>query len=888
MMNPIHRKVTAETLLWGIRDRPAGARLADDLSTQVNDQFSRGQVPVTATVQQLSARFEAKGLSHHQSNTALLVAGAMLSGPSAAALMGLDAAKLDEIADKAAKAGQTQAGQLLDELTHKVDQGLIQQGIPAAHLADGMFLAGSLRQQQVQTEMTAWANDRNNPQSGLACGSFLRPEALFNAKTQTVVCTAKSYANPTGLEEVKVGKLQVVNIEQFFRSKNEVLIGFGKPNVFTLIPPAAGSEKDSYNKLDAFMFYRKKTRVTTASVAQSGVFLRPRNLPAGAAEVMRTAMQAQEGKRGISCAKTNATMLTDAGFTSGGKKLSGEFRPQRLFMHIIENGLEYKGQKVQFDVINTTPGTIEDHFKEVLKKERSSPIRAIEKIFKKDEKSDDELAALKTAKQLKAVENPEVPVLGGAPIRIRNSRPSESLSGLRQVWGQHILWEALPDKSRVDVDSYLPEVLQDKFSMAKEKGQKLSTVDKLKNVAFSRPMVAKIRKRLAKHFDDMGEYQPGQIKAMIPVAGPGQPPILFNVVICGPKSESRVSITRIDGGKKAADWVLSKHVLISGYDPDVRFAGEIWAERYTAADGSEQTRLHINNNSGTYKPSDDQVKNAAAYLRELFPGVEIVGHAMGEEPPKATTPDHQKTFAVSPQQFSQLQENLDGKKITLTDKSGKAQDYKIRHFKNVELDTEYLDTPDQKLLQTGGLLRARTQFAKDGKVKDIELEAKIPTRGGTTRVKGASYDNEHDWSAGRAEVLSGKEDGAVQLARYAAGKDAQFVPVAWKNTQRQLYLVSPQKPLGLGLLQPDFVVSLDTSSVRTQASRNEAEVPGWHVLEPQVFTKLPWTKTVTTQRLELFEDLCTQLAASEGLKISGEAGYADAIKHLPSEPGSKP
>ena len=165
MMNPIHRKVTAETLLWGIRDRPAGARLADDLSTQVNDQFSRGQVPVTATVQQLSARFEAKGLSHHQSNPALLVAGAMLSGPSAAALMGLDAAKLDEIADKAAKAGQTQAGQLLDELTHKVDQGLIQQGIPAAHLADGMFLAGSLRQQQVQTEMTAWANDRNNPQS---------------------------------------------------------------------------------------------------------------------------------------------------------------------------------------------------------------------------------------------------------------------------------------------------------------------------------------------------------------------------------------------------------------------------------------------------------------------------------------------------------------------------------------------------------------------------------------------------------------------------------------------------------------------------------------------------------------------------------------------------
>ena len=880
-MNPIQRKVTAETLLWGIRDRPAGAKLADDLSTQVSDQFSRGQVPVTATVQQLSARFEAKGLNHHQSNTALLVAGAMLSGPSAAALSGLDAAKLDEIAEKAANAGKTQAGQLLDELSHKVDRSLIQQGVSAAHLADGMFLAGSLRQQQVQTEMTAWSNDSQNPQAGLACGSFLRPEALFKAKTQTVVCTARSYANPTGLEETKVGKLQVVNMDQFMRGKNEVLIGFGKPNVFTLIPPAEGAEKQSYNKLDAFMFYRKKTRVTTASVAQSGVFLRPRNLPAGAVEIMRTAMQAQEGKRGISCAKTNATMLTESGFTSGGKKLSGEFRPQALFMHIIENGLEYKGQKVQFDILNTTPGSIEDHFKAVLKKERSSPIRAIEKIFKKDEKSDSETAALKEAKQLKAVDNPEVPVLGGAPIRIRNSRPAESMAGLRNYWGQHILWEALPDKNRVDVNSFLPDKLDDKFSIAKATGKKLSTVDKLKSAAFSRPMISKIRKRLAKHFDDMGEYQPGQIKAMIPVADPGKPPIMFNVVVCGPEVENRVSITRIDGGKKAADWVLSKHVLISGYDPDVRFAGEIWAERYTAADGSEQTRLHINNNSGTYQPNDEQVKNAAAYLRELFPGVEIVAHPMSQEPPKATTPDHQKTYAVSPQQFSQLQTNLDGKNITLTDKSGKAQDFKIRHFKNIELDTEYLDTPDKKLLQSDSLLRARTRFSKDGDVKDIELEAKVPTKGGTTRVKGASYDNEHDWSAGRAEVLAGKEDGAVQLARYAAGKEAEFLPVAWKNTQRQLYLVSPQKPLGLGKLQPSFVVSLDTSSMRTQAEKGEGEVPTWHVLEPQVFTKLPWTKTVTTQRLEQFDDLCAQLAASEGLTASEEAGYADAMKHLP-------
>jgi hypothetical protein len=54
----------------------------------------------------------------------------MLSGPSAAGLTGLEAARLDEIAEKAAKAGTTPAGQLLDQLSHCVDRGLTQQGMP--------------------------------------------------------------------------------------------------------------------------------------------------------------------------------------------------------------------------------------------------------------------------------------------------------------------------------------------------------------------------------------------------------------------------------------------------------------------------------------------------------------------------------------------------------------------------------------------------------------------------------------------------------------------------------------------------------------------------------------------------------------------------------------
>lgn len=892
-MNPIQPKLNADTMLWGIRDRSEGAKVAETLGHQVADQFSRANsaapLPMSPVVAALKGQFQVAGLQETQTKTALMLAGALINGPIAAiwspASHALSQEVLTQVADKAAKMTETPTGRLMGQLSEGVEYHLSQQGIPSNHLAEGLFVAGSLRGAQVTQDMQSWRQDRNNPQAGLACGSFIRPEALFTQKTQNVVCTARSYANPTGLEEVQVGKLKVVNMDQFFTGKNEVLIGFGKPNVFTLIPPSADATKATYQKLDAYMFFRKKTQVTSASVAQSGVFLRPRNLPPDAVEIMRSAMQEQVGKRGVSCAKSNAKMLTTAGFTSGGKKLSGEFRPQKLFMHIVEHGLEYQGKKVEFDILNTTPGTIEEHFRAVLKKERSSPIRAIEKIFKKDVKTADEIAGLKQAKQLKPVDNPEVPLLAGAPIRIRNSRPAALMTGLRQVWGQHILWEAIPDKSRVDIDKFLPDVLQDKFTLAKQNGEKLSKVDRLKNFAFSKPMVGHIRKGLAKHFDEMGQYQPGQIKSMLPVAPQGEDPIKFNLVICGPKVENRVSITKIDGGSKTADWVLSKHVLISGYDPDVRFAGEVWGERYTAADGSEQMRLHINNNSGTYRPTPEQVKAAAAYMGELFPNVEVVAHIMEAEPPKATSEDHQKTFALNPSQLPQLRENLDGRKVTLHDDQGKPQDFTIRRFKTVELDTEYFDTPDKKLLDAGGLLRARTRLKEPGgdQVKDIELEAKLPTKGGTARVKGSTFDNAEEWNAQRAEILTGKGDKAVGLARYAAGKDAAFVPVAWKNTARELYLVSPNKPLGIGRLQPSFVLSLDTSSVRDQASKPEGEVPTWNVLEPQVFTKLPWTKKVTVGRLAQFEDLSRQLAESENLKEAPQAGYADAMQHLRKE-----
>ncbi|MFN8609514.1 MAG: hypothetical protein U0931_18390 [Vulcanimicrobiota bacterium] len=799
--------ITAESLLWGLRDHAQGNHLAQQLALEVLPQLPAHPREAGCGLDRL---FAAGALARQQP--------------------GLEWADLHSRADAVC---QGPAGSLLADLATSVDNHLADLGVSPEQRTCGLFLAGGLRQLQVVAERQSWLRNPDHPQYGLACGSYLRPEALFSQRTQTVVYLGRDHANPTGLEEVTVGKLKVVSLEQFFLDKDQVVIGFGKPNVFTLVPADNG-----YQKLDAFMFFRKKARMVWSSVVQSGIFIRPRKLPDDALDALWRGLRSQRGKRSFTCAQANATALTEAGFTSGGAGLEDLVRPQALFMRIIREGLEYRGEPVIFDILNTTPVTAEEHFQAVLAKERRSPISYFEKLFDAGQKSAAEIESLKAAKALKAEAAPNTPVLAGAPLRVRNSRPSDLGMVFRQLWGHHVLWEALPDPDEIDIDRYLPEVLPDKFTLAKEQGRKLKSVDRVKSVMFSREMIGSIRESMTAHFDDMGSYQPGQIKAMVPAAGLGEPPIVFNLVICGPKLLSRISITRIEGESKAPDWVLSKHVLISAYDPDVRYAGEIWAERFVARDGTEQLKFHLNNNSGTYHPGLDQLEGAAAYLRALFPGVELETHPVS--PPAPGKQDVQKSYQVPAERFDSIKARLDGLKLKLGD-----QEYSIRALPTIELHSEYFDTADGELARAGAQLRARTRVGESGRVKEIELEAKLEGR----RVKGASFDSAESWEASRQKILGGSEDPAVELIRSLTR--APLMSASWKRTQRALFGVARRKPLGLGWLTPAFILSLDTS--------RSPECECWHELQPQVFTKLPWTKTIDLERINKFEELCTQL-----------------------------
>ena len=86
----------------------------------------------------------------------------------------------------------------------------------------------------------------------------------------------------------------------------------------------------------------------------------------------------------------------------------------------------------------------------------------------------------------------------------------------------------------------------------------------------------------------------------------------YNLVI----TVKKIIVARTTVGVKIIDWVLSKHVLASGYDPDVLFAGEVWKD----TDGV----IHINGNSGTYQPSDEEVLAVGRYMQAAFPHLRVV------------------------------------------------------------------------------------------------------------------------------------------------------------------------------------------------------------------------------------------------------------------------
>jgi hypothetical protein len=747
--------------------------------------------------------------------------------------------------------------------------------------------------------------DPSNPLFGLRCGAYLKPEPLFARTTRMVVETARTGNNPNGIESVPSGKYRIISTDQLLdNSVDQMLIGFGQPKVTTLVARGGGQ---GYDKLDAAPFFKRKNRLMAGDSVQSGIFIRPRNLPPAAFEALRAAMQQANGHRSLSSARATAKMLTKAGFTSGGKKINNAL-PYRLFVRIAERGLEFRGTPVTFDIVSTTTQTLDQHFRKVVKEEVGNILNPLQPAGKD--------TPANGAAGSKPTEQPPAPVGAGqagstdaagssapvgdpapaapqAHLGLRNSRPGPLGSFVRGIIGAHVLWEVLPDQKLASMDQYMPTSLHDKF----HRGRELGMGDTIKKHIFAPGKVSFLRHNMARAFDKQPQdFSPNQLLTMLRLPGDGeeiQPDedglIKYNIVMCGNKSPrgERVVLARLKVDIDKPDDILSKHVLMAGYDPDVRFAGTCWGERYTREDGSCGVRLHVKGDSGSYMPNNTRAEAAGEYLRHALPGVEVVVHPMEFGPPKSK-PDYLRTYAVPPEQLTALRSNLDGKTIKLRDDHGHVQKFKIRKFRTMEYETRFYDTPGHPLLDGNGMLRTRTTFTKPGSadIKDIELETKVPAKDGSPyqlRAKGAGFENAQAWQEQQADELANDSgDPAVRLARTIAG-DGPMQPVLDKNSVRELYLVSPTTFL-IGRFQPSFFIAVDTNAAREPGQQRpalDAQVPRYHVMTPGIFTKLPWTKTITPARIAQLEDLCRQLSDNNHLQETRISPYAEAAGFVP-------
>ncbi|CAF0752693.1 unnamed protein product [Rotaria sp. Silwood1] len=350
--------------------------------------------------------------------------------------------------------------------------------------------------------------------------------------------------------------------------------------------------------------------IDTKNRVQSGFLIRFRDLPQNALVALRQVMLQHSNKRHVSCAYANACVLDSAGFTSDGTALSVHFGARAVFQQIFENGLEYKNEPVTLDFIRTTRLTLEEHFSIVRKKEFMSLGRTYAKVI--DECTDSKSRI--RAPLLEATDVPMKPTVvdpGNSLTRLEISHPNLFGATIRKIIGSHTLIKVIPNRKQITVDNYLPQTLR-AFTM---KNPSLLTRIK-KYIIFSQPVVTMIRKHMASSWDDHGYFAPGPLASMMSIHTKTKPN-LYNIIIIG---DYLIGMHNSPGWK-IADWILSKHVLISSYDDDVRFAGEVWMQHE-----ENGLVLHLSNNSGTYQPTNEHLVAAGQYVSAALPGLKIELH----------------------------------------------------------------------------------------------------------------------------------------------------------------------------------------------------------------------------------------------------------------------
>lgn len=424
----------------------------------------------------------------------------------------------------------------------------------------------------------------------------------YGGKTYPVVDVSSFHKEA---EAINYPGIKTIDAKQIFKP-GTVFLGFGLPNVYSARVTDTG-----VRKFDVKSLHRAESTIAESDGrVQSGILIVPKNISKESIENVAIEANKRVGKTYSTCANGNFQLLKASGFTLASSDPGASyFFPNSLLEAILTEGILFDGKPVDFDIVNTTPYSLKEFIGLIKNATLNTPIRHLKKATVTPEQKK---TALENAAQVVeineklAAENPSAKPSDNTYI-IETSEPSKLGRLARSFWGDHTIFRiTLTGEGKPDIATFLPKTLQEFPNENPDFFTKFK-----KNWLFSPTVVQFIGSNMAPTYSAPKTIDEAQITGLME-ASTEEKPNKFNFVL----TDSHMIIGKLNAGYKWADWILSKHVLLSNYAKNVRYAGEMWK----TADGV----IHINNDSGTYKPTLDDMGQALKFAQALFPNLKIV------------------------------------------------------------------------------------------------------------------------------------------------------------------------------------------------------------------------------------------------------------------------
>ena len=423
-----------------------------------------------------------------------------------------------------------------------------------------------------------------------------RPQTSYGKQVQILDASDEYFES----QSFHAPDINVINSEWLFGS-DEIVLGIGKPNVFTLLPDgewehvrfAAKSLKRAPSILE-----ETKNRV------QSSIFIILKWLSDTEIESIHESASLNQWSREVTCVKANMKMLDQAWITLWNwETLDKILFPGQCFKAIVDHGLSMNGQEIDIDLLKTSKKYLESQVFQTKKSVLLTPWRHLNRflvkkwIFKRKsiDKNKSEDTSYPQAPYMEHADHHMDDITLFAADTPRISRH------LRRFWWAHgIIWIK---QDRIDINEYLDE----KLEAYDQKKPTFATKIK-RDYLFNRHVVRLLNFFLQKGYTEFADKTESDIHTLFETDSEVKS-CKYNIVA----TEEWSRLMKVSVNNKKIDWVLTKHVLVSNYDENVRFAWEAWKD--------SEWIIWINRNSWTYAPSEKQLDQFIQYIGDIFPNV---------------------------------------------------------------------------------------------------------------------------------------------------------------------------------------------------------------------------------------------------------------------------